>query len=424
MADLQPTSRPAPAGAAGRVSRDSAVLAIGSVVNGLAAYVFVILGTRALGAEGFAPVAVLWGFWAFAGASLGFPIQHWAIRQMEIDGGSEGVAAARRRLLVLAAAVSIGLGLVAFLLRDRLFGSSDLFWPIAVMVLALGTAYLGLVRGLLAGRGRFAAAATVIGGENIVRVVAAILAITLWNDARGFAVALLLGPLIGLIWREPVQLMRRPGPSPPPITLIGAAGVGLLISQLILHGGPAVLAAIGGSEGEVTVLFAALALFRAPYLIALGLTVRGTGPMTRLVLERAYGKVARLSAATVGAALLLAVAAAAIAAGIGPALIEAVFGPGTRPEPWVAAAIAAGSVLALGGLLQVITLIATARQPTLVISWASALLAAALVLISGPSDALTRVVIAFVTAELVASLLMATGLIRWALAKRQEVWDG
>ena len=49
---------------------------------------------------------------AFAGASLGFPIQHWAIRQMEIDGGSEGVAAARRRLLVLAAAVSIGLGLL------------------------------------------------------------------------------------------------------------------------------------------------------------------------------------------------------------------------------------------------------------------------------------------------------------------------
>ena len=50
--------------------RAPAVLAAGSVVSGLLAYVLFALVTRGLGAEVAAPVSVLWTQWTFAAAAV------------------------------------------------------------------------------------------------------------------------------------------------------------------------------------------------------------------------------------------------------------------------------------------------------------------------------------------------------------------
>lgn len=399
--------------ATNRASRDSAVLGVGSVVNGLAAYAFVAVGVRSIGAEAFAPVALLWGFWAFSGAALAFPIQHWVIRQMTIDGDSAGVAAAMPKLIRLALAVALAQGVLSFALRGRLFDSSSLFWPLAVFALAAGTAGIGLVRGLLAGSGRYGAAASVIGGENIVRVAAAILASFLWSSSNGFAVALLLGPLAGLIWR-PRFTHTRLAATRPSIRLVGSSSVGLLLSQTILHGGPVALALIDADPVRVTVLFSTLALFRAPYLVALGLTLRSTSVMTTWVESHDHRKLVRVVAAMAGAAAATAVVGYIAAAVIGPPIVSLVFGPETRPSAEIAGLVAAGSIVALAGLWLIIALIAARREATLVLSWVAGVVTFVTTLLLPIDPPATRVALAFLIGQSTAVTGMTAALIWWA----------
>ena len=387
---------------------------VGSIVNGLLAYVFVVIGTRTLGAEAFAPIAVLWGFWAFSGAALAFPIQHWVIRQIEVDGGPQGVAAALPRLSAAVLAVAGVEGLVAAAFGSRLFGSGSWIWPAAVAGLAVGTGVLGLVRGMLSGLGRFGPAAVVIGGENLVRVVAAVVASVFWASSAGFGAALLTGPLVALGWPGVFRLLRDRSLARPSIRLAGASAMGSVLSQSVLHGGPVALASLGGSPAIVTVVFSTMALFRAPYLIGVGLSLRTTGPVSRWVLDGDRRRVARFGLLIAVSGLVLAGVAALAAWVIGPSLVAGVFGAESRPDAWVAAVVAAASSLALVGLWQFVTLIAAGREASLVASWLIGFSAFALAIALVPGDPVTRVVWAFLTGEASAAAAMATALVTWA----------
>jgi hypothetical protein len=196
--------------------------------------------------------------------------------------------------------------------------------------------------------------------------------------------------------------------------------LGSLLSQTILHGGPVVLAVLGGAPAEVTVLFSTLALFRAPYLIGIGLTLRSTGPVSRLVIAGDHRGIIRVSAWIAGAAGGLAVLAAAAGYYLGPPVVALVFGEATRPGAWQAAAVAAGSMLAIAGLWQFVGLIAAGRERALVGCWLAAVTAAAGVIAAWPGGATDSVVAGFTVGEMVASSLMAASLIGWAAARRQE----
>jgi hypothetical protein len=128
------------------------------------------------------------------------------------------------------------------------------------MAVAAGAGLLGAVRGLLVGSGRYRAAAVVIGGETVVRLVVGAALLMAGGGPLLLAAALATSAAVALLWPG---ILRVPGPR--------------------------LVSAMGGSETEVTALFAALALFRAPYLVALGLTVRATAPLTRLVEEGGRG---------------------------------------------------------------------------------------------------------------------------------------
>ncbi|MFH1331524.1 MAG: hypothetical protein ABIJ48_12880 [Actinomycetota bacterium] len=393
-----------------RAAGESGALLVGSVVNGLAAYGFIALGIRSLGADRFAPVAIVWIFWAFSAALLTFPIQHWVIRQMALDGHSGGVRAARGRVVLLAGAVAAVEGLVAFLLGGRFFGDGSWVWPVCVAGVAAGAGFMGLVRGVLAGSGRYSAAAAAIGGENVLRLTAGAVLLAVDRDPRLLAAALLAGPAVALLWPRALRLDPRAAPRPS-TGLVGAAGLSVLLAQVVLNGGPPLLAALGGEEAEVTALFAALALFRAPYLVALGLTVRATGPLTRRVSEGGRDCLRRPALAVAGVTVALAAAAFAAAMPLGPPLIRVLFGPGTAPSGPVAGAAAAGCVLALGGLALTVMLIAAAARRALVVSWLAAAAAGGVVLAAaGGLEPVGRVVAAFNAAEVVAVLAAAGAL--------------
>ena len=116
----------------------------------------------------------------------------------------------------------------------------------------------------------------------------------------------------------------------------------------------------------------------------------------------------------VAASFGLAAAAFFAARPLGPPLIRVFFGSGTAPASDVTGWLAAGCVLALGGLAVTVVLIAAARELALIGSWLLALAVAVVVAAAGGSlDPIDRVAAAFVAAEAAAVLLGAGATLLW-----------
>jgi len=307
------------------------------------------------------------------------------------------------------------LALLAALGGERLFNSSSLVWPLLVFMVTAGSAALGLQRGILAGRGRFYATAVAIAAENLVRLVAGIAVVVAADSVELFAATLALGVVVIVFWPEAWRFSgsRASSSTESVLGFLGGLAGGILIAQVVLNVGPAVLKAMGGDDADVTGLFVSLALFRAPYLLALGLATRITGPLTGLVVDRRFREIRLLVYATAGVTAVGAVAGAAFGAIAGPWAIDLVFDQGVAPDSGVVAGIAAGSVVALGGLMLILVLLATGRTPAVSIAWSIGLVAGGLVLAFTTGDPLTRVVAAFIMAEIVAFSAMTAVLLIW-----------
>ena len=381
MATIGPTHR--------ALARDSVALLVGSTVNGIASYALVAVGTRAYGAADFAPVSVMWTFWAMSVAVFTFPIQHWIIRTFQVDQGEGAVRRALPQLVVLTVAGAAVLTALAVVLRVRFFGSSTPLWPVLVLLVTAGSAVTGYLRGVLSGRRRFVATGVAIAADAVVRLLACGLVVALGGSVAWFAAAIAVGPVILLIWPSVLSLRSDGGGSAVPVAgFLGGLAGGVLLSQIALNAGPAVLAAIGGAPAQVTALFATMALFRAPYLIALGQASRGTGPLTRLVASGNEERLGRLRTGVAVMGLAGAVVAGAIGWWIGPALVDAIFGTGVAPQAPVVALVAVGSAVALTGLVTVLLLVARAATVAVMVSWTVAFLAAAAMLLLASDDAL------------------------------------
>jgi O-antigen/teichoic acid export membrane protein len=384
--------------------RETSALAVGSLVNGVLAYVFFALVTRALGAGPAAPVAVLWAWWSFAGAALTFPVQHWITRTCATPAGE---AAVRRGLPRVAAAVglaSVVAGLLAWLFTDRLFGPDGRWFPLLVVAVGLGSGMLGLVRGTLAGRRRFGALGAGLSAENGLRCLAAgVLIGTGQEEPVLYGLALVVGYAAAGLW--PAALVPRrtgSGGLGTPLAFVSGASAGQLLAQVTLTGGPVLLAAVGGAPAQVTALFAGLALFRAPYTLALGLVSALTGRLTRLVGAGRHDVLGRVRAGLVAATVVLAVLGAAGGAWLGPALMELVFGEGVRLAAGDTAVVAAGSVFALANLVLTVGLLARDRTALVSRTWLAALPAGLLVQLLAPGSDLTRTCWTFLALEAVA----------------------
>jgi O-antigen/teichoic acid export membrane protein len=388
--------------------RETTALAIGSVANGLLAYVFYALATRQLGADDAAPLAVLWTYWSFAGAALTFPLQHWITRSVGAHRGAGAVRAALPSVAGLAVVASLAAGVLAWLVRDELFRREDAWFPALVMWVTLGSAFTGVVRGGLAARLRFGSVGLALAAENALRCAAAlVLVVAGVRSSVGFGICLALGSLVGLLWpsswrfgQDPAEAAARTVESP--YGFLGAAAGGQLLGQALLTGGPVVLALSGGTAAQVTALFAGLALFRAPYTLAIGLVSALTGRLTVLVVAGRQRALRTVRTAVVAGTAAATLVAAAIGAAAGPALVRLVFGPEVRLDGASAALVAAGSALALGNLVLTIVTIARSRSAALTMAWVLAVAGGAVPFLAVPEPALARVCWAFVTAEAVA----------------------
>jgi len=170
----------------------------------------------------------------------------------------------------------------------------------------------------------------------------------------------------------------------------------------VLGGGPLVLALLGAPEAAVTVLFITQTAFRAPFLIASAAWARTLPALTRMATAGDHGRLGRTARLISCGAVALAALGAAVAALLGPTLIDVLFSEGVRPGAGLAATLAAATVLAIANLGLVQILVAAARTHRITMAWWAAIGAAALVVLVGGDDELHRVAVAFGVGELVA----------------------
>jgi hypothetical protein len=396
-----------------RTDRSTTALALGSVVSGLLAYLLFALITRGLGAETAAPVSVLWTLWAFAGAAFTFPLQHWITRS--VGAGHEGDvrrAAARVSLLVLAAALA--LGLLSWLVRDQLFHRDDAWFPVMVVLVTLGSAVIGVVRGGLGGRGRFEAVAWSLVAENGLRcLLVGGLLLAGVHDPVAHGLCLVAGPLVVVLWPDALRFTVVGAGQSRPFAFLGGAATGQLISQTVLTGGPVLLALLGGSAREVTAMFAALALFRAPYMVALGSVPQLTLRVTRHAVAGEYDVLRSLLRGLGIVAVVAAALAGALGALLGPEVLHLVFGDSVDVSSGQAAVLAIGCTAAVANLALMVSALAQDRPAGVAGAWGVAVLVGAggVVALSSRSP-VARSAGGFLAAELAATLVLAVLAVR------------
>jgi O-antigen/teichoic acid export membrane protein len=393
----------------GGAARHAGTLAVGTIVAGIAAYAYIALGTRHYGAAAFAPVAVVFALWPAAAAAFGFPLEQWIARQLAT--GPEGEAVIRsalRAAVPIIVVICLVAGLVVWAAGDRLFGERGLLYPAVIVVVSLGAASMGILRGGLAGRGQYFAASLATALENLVRLGPALIVLAIGWGIEAYAAVLMIGSLVGVLW--PVAFRYRGGgrAGRTPGRGLGQLAGASLLAQTVLTAPPIVLAVIVGPQAAVTAMFATLALLRAPYLVAVGVSVRGVPSLTR--------RLAGATAAALGGLLARVAAVTAVASGLAalvaplvlPAVVGLVFGDDTVPSDGALSGLAAGVVAAHGALVSTVILVAAGRHGVILWGWLIALAANAALLLTGFGDEL-RVAVAFAGAEIVAVLAMAAG---------------
>ncbi len=373
------------------------------------AYVFFALVTRALGAEAAAPVAVLWTYWSFAAAALTFPLQHWAVRAVVAAGGEMPVRRALPSIAGLTLLVALLAGTATWLIRDDLFHRDGWGFPLLVVVVTMGSAFVGIVRGILTVRDRLTSVGLLLAAENAVRcLLATVLIASDVTESRYYGLALAAGALVGFAWPSVLRLGTTGPADQGWLRFVAGASGGQVISQAVLTGGPVALALLGGTPAQVTGLFVALALFRAPYVVALGVVSPATGTLTRLVVaERARrdpqgarrhrgrhgpGRRARGSRRLVRRSR---VAAARLRC------IDRRLRRGVHADRRRQRAVA-------GHPPAVLVAMANDRSHTTLRSWSVAAVAAGVTIAVGPGTPLTTVTYAFVVAQLIAFATLLT----------------
>jgi hypothetical protein len=348
----------------------------------------------------------VWTVWALLAAILTFPIQHWVIHTMARDGTEDAVSATLPRLVLGALVLAATVGVVGWAAGDRVFGSPQVLWPVLIALLAVGAALTGVARGVLAGRGRFRSVAGLVASENIVRLIACSLVVGLGGSVEAYGLAFASGAACVAAFPSAFRFSARTTMRPRVAGFIGALGGGNVIAQVVLSAGPLVLSAMNDDAHEVTALFVTMALCRAPYMIALGLSVQLTGPVTHMMVSGQRAELSRLMRLTAGASIVLASIGALAGLLVGVRVVNAVYGRSSAPSGGVVALVAAGSALALGTLAQSVILAAQAATGRVAGAWAAAMFSA-IIIAAAPVEPIVSVALAFAAAEAVALTVMA-----------------
>lgn len=189
------------------------------LVTGITSYAFLAVASHALSAHQYDSVSVLWALVFLLGPGLFIPVEQEVGRAIaDRLTRNIGWTPVVRRAGILAAGFALCLTVLALALeaplRAHLFDGS---WPLLIgLILGIdGYAAEHLLRGTLAGTGRFGPYGWVFGTESVLRLVFAIgLAVIGVAVAGPYGLAVGVAPFlaVGFVYRRQRQGLLRPGP--------------------------------------------------------------------------------------------------------------------------------------------------------------------------------------------------------------------
>ena len=389
----------------------TAYIVAGSAVAGLAGYAYQVMGGRALGPERFAPVSALLTIHFLTFIVVMMPIEQVIVRRLTL--GREPLP----RSAVWLGAVTVGLATMFAAIGVNNYLNGDVRF-VAFTAIAVAAHFLFAVgRGFLAGRRRFRAYGLASGWASIGRLVIAIPLAIVGPYASGFALALIAGAFVVLLW-QPFQIGASPTSTLSIEEMESVSDRGLLAglvlaaasSQALLLAAPIVVGMVGGSGVEVSTAFAAFTLARAPLVFGYNLLARVLPPFTEMA---AKNQTSELTAWARGIALTsLGMSAVAFALGwlAGPETVRLAFGEGYEMTRMSTALIAAGVIFSGSGMFVGQILVARGDSVRLAAAWILGLVSAIVVLLFTPDvGSLARVVSSFLVGEAVAMVTLVFG---------------
>jgi O-antigen/teichoic acid export membrane protein len=407
------------------------VLAVGAGLGvfGLSTYAYLGLAGQALGDERFAPLGVLWSVLNAVGIGLFLPFeQEIGRRTAERRARGEGNAPVARQGTLAAAALVGAVALVALVtagpVAGRLFtGELGL---VALLVLAVaGMAVAYVVRGLLAGTGRFPSYGAQLAVDGLLRVAGAgLLAVNGVTDVRPYAAVLALSPVLavlvttlrprGLVVHGPPQQVSRAAAA------LATLVVASVLSQVLANVGPVIVQLLASAEEAAAAgrFTSALVIARVPlFLFAAVQAVLLPGLAALASAGESAGFRRRLRLVVTGTGAIGGLGTLAVLA-VGPELVRALFGPGFVVDREVITLIAASGALFMLAQVAAQALLALGADRTVVLGWASGLVALLLVCLV-PLPAVERAAWALVVGS-----GAAAGVLGAVLAVRMRAWEG
>jgi O-antigen/teichoic acid export membrane protein len=399
----------------GRLDRATGIIALG--LSGIAAYAYLAVAARALGAAGFAPLGAAWAVVFLASSAFATPLEVGMARAVgAARGRGETVRPWLRAGFVLAgtaAIVALGAALVGGRWSDEaVFGGQD------GIALACGVAFAGLTvgavaKGACAGAGRLAGWGGYLLVDGGTRLALSVLAAALAPSPQAFALALALGPWVALA--APAVPVRRlvgsPGRKGSDDGVVGLARsiaplvVAAAASAALMYLGAVLLPLlVRGPDAQVGAYIAALALARLPLFVFSPLVAIAV-PRIAFALAQGHDPDARRTAAAlVGIAAAGGLAAISVALITGGGSLAAVFGAGfSLPERslWAVAIAAACWLLATAATS---VAIAAGRGRLAAWAWCAGLAVAGVAAVVAGPDAFARTDGAVLSGAVAASL--------------------
>ena len=379
-----------------------------TAVSALAVLVFQAVGSRSLGTDDFAPIAVVWTVVFLIYTVLQLPSEQHLTRALVVTRDRVAIRRVGRDMagaFVLGTAIGV-VFVVATL--DRFFEGNA--WYIAVMAAILITrSMMATARGVLAGHRRFGGYAATIALEALGLVIGGVVCAAAGLDAIWFTLVMALAPLMVLFSRpfadiegrgDTVDVDAQPGSFLVWLILATAA------SQLIIAGGPIAVSFIGGTAAAVSIFFTSFALLRGPVTSAYNLVARVLPDFTSLAQGDDPRRLWSWGPKIVLGALVAAVLGAAGSGLLLRPIIDLIYGSEFVPPQLAATLGGLGVGLGLGALFATQIYSAAAKGPPLAAGWFIGLIGAIAVLAVSTLDPVNRVALAFVVGEGVGLLML------------------
>ena len=405
----------------------------GLLVNGLAAYAFITLASVDLGPEAYTPVGLLWALSFLLGPGFFQPLEQEVARIVAARSDRRIGPVVRTAGCVGASMVGL-LGVLALLLGDRI--RHDLFDGHGLLLVGLILVLVGLgighlVRGVLAGLGRFGGYARYFIGDGLGRLVVALVLVATAGGVGAYGLAVGLAPFIGVALALAGQReLSLEGPAEPVGAFsraLGALLVASVATALVLNMSPLAVEVLAGPDqaDDPGRFLNALLIARVPLFFFQAVQASLLPRLSALVGAGRFDELVHVFRRLLGLVVGIGGVAVAVCALFGARIVELAFGADFAVERQDMVLLAGSSAVLMVALSFAQALMACRAQGRMALAWVLGLAAFPLVVALG-DDLFLRVELGLLATVSVAAGSMAALLIarlrstdRWSPTERR-----